>query len=156
MDDQDTRTLEEALDGERIVMLTTEDLRARPMSVQEVDGRDLWFLTDGSAGWVAGLRENQPVAATVSDPGDGVFVSLTGRAATTRDDDVLDRLWDPAMEAWFDGRDDPNLVALRITAEDGEYWDGPDTGIGRVVKGLTSVVTGEGRRIMGEQGDVAT
>ena len=92
----------------------------------------------------------------MSDPGDSTLVSLTGTANLSTDQQVLDELWNPALEAWFDGREDPNLVALHVEIDDGRYWEGPGTGAGRAVRGLAGIVTGEGRRTMGEQGDVVT
>lgn len=152
----DTRTLDDLLDGERIAMLVTPDQRARPMTVVDRDGSTLWFLTTREADWVAGLTEGDRVAVVVSDPGDSLFVSMTATAGTTTDQQVLDRLWNPAMKAWFDGRDDPDLVAVRAEVTDGEYWDGPATGVGRIVRGLAGVVSGSGDETMGGQGDVAT
>lgn len=152
----ETRTLEQALDGERIAMVVTHDHRARPMTVLEARGSTLWFLTDRTADWVAELGPAEPVTVTVSDLGDGVFVSLTGTVRTTDDRARLEALWNPAMQVWFDGPDDEKLIALQVEVTEGEYWDGPDSGIGAVARGLAGLVTGRGDRTMGEQGDVAT
>lgn len=148
------RSLDDLLDGERIAMFVTSDQRARPMTIVERDGSTLWFLTTREADWVARLAQGERVTVAVSDPGDSLYVSLTGTARTTTDRPVLDRLWNPVMKAWFDGREDPDLVAIEVTATDGEYWDGPGTGVGRVLRGLAGVVTGSGDETMGEQGDV--
>jgi general stress protein 26 len=154
--DQDTRTLDDVLEGDRISMLVTADQRARPMSIIDRDGDRLWFLTDRSADWVEALPESEYVAVVISDPDDSLYVSLTGQAGFTDDRETLERLWAKPMEAWFDGVDDPKLVALHVDVTDGEYWDGPDSGISRALRGIASVVTGEGRDKMGEQGDVTT
>jgi general stress protein 26 len=154
--DQDTRTLDDVLEGDRISMLVTADQRARPMSIIDRDGDRLWFLTDREAAWVKALPESEYVAVVISDPDDSLYVSLTGQAGFTDDRETLERLWAKPMEAWFDGVDDPKLVALHVDVTDGEYWDGPDSGISRAIRGIASVVTGEGRDKMGEQGDIAT
>lgn len=156
MQDQDTRSLDEVLDGEHISMVVTADQRARPMSIIDRDGDRLWFLTNREADWVQALPESEYVAVVISDPKDSLYVSLTGQAGFTDDRATLERLWAKPMEAWFDGVDDPKLVALHVDVTDGEYWDGPDTGISRAIRGIASVVTGEGRDKMGEQGDIAT
>ncbi len=152
----DARTLDDLLDGERTAMLVTADQRARPMSVITRDDDRLWFLTGRDAEWVEALEDGEFVAIVVVDPSDSVYLSLTGRATITDDGATLKRLWNPAMEAWFEGVDDPNLVALSVDVHEGEYWDGPGTGVGRALRGLASVVTGRGRALMGEQGDVVT
>jgi general stress protein 26 len=150
----DARSLEEVLDGERIAMFVTSDQRARPMTILAQDGASLWFLTDRTVEWVQALGDGERVTVAVSDPQDAVFVSLTGTAVLTTDQQRLDDLWHPSLEAWFDGREDPNLVALGVEVTEGEYWDGPGTGVGRALRGLAGVVTGDGRRTMGDQGDV--
>lgn len=156
MQDQDTRNLEEVLDGERTAMVVTADQRARPMTIIDRDEQRLWFLTSREADWVQALPESEYVAVVISDPKDSLYVSLTGQAGFTDDRRTLERLWAKPMEAWFDGVDDPKLIALHVDVTDGEYWDGPDSGLSRAVRGLAAVVTGEGRDKMGEQGDVAT
>jgi general stress protein 26 len=154
--DQDTRSLDELLEGERTAMVVTADQRARPMTIIDRDDQRLWFLTSREADWVQALPENEYIAVAISDVDDSLYVSLTGQAGFTDDRATLERLWAKPMEAWFDGVDDPKLVALYVDVTDGEYWDGPDTGLSRAVRGLASVITGEGRDKMGEQGDVAT
>jgi general stress protein 26 len=154
--DQDTRTLDEVLEGERVSMVVTADQRARPMSIAGRDGDRLWFLTDRQADWVKALPDSEYVAVVISDPHDSLYVSLTGQAGFSDEHETLERLWAKPMEAWFEGPDDPRLVALHVDVTDGEYWDGPDSGLSRAVRGIAAVVTGEGRDLMGEQGDVAT
>lgn len=151
-----TRTLDDLLDGERTAMLVTADQRARPMTIVERDDQVLWFLTTRSADWVQDLPEHEIVNLTVVDPGDSLYVSLTGRAATTTEVAVLERLWSPALTAWFDGAEDPDLIALSVEVSDGEYWDGPDSRIGRTLRLAAAAVTGGGPELLGDQGDVAT
>ncbi len=156
MADQDTRTLDEVLSGERIAMVVTADQRARPMTIIERDDDRLWFLTDRQADWVEALPESEYVAIVISDPNDALFVSLTGKAGFSEDRATLERLWSKPMEAWFDGVDDPRLIALSVDVTEGEYWDGPDSGVSRIVRGIASMVTGDGEDTMGDQGDVTT
>jgi general stress protein 26 len=150
----DARSLDEIMESGPITMLVTADQKARPMTVLEQDGSRLSFLTDRTTEWMEEMTENEQVAVVISDPDDHLFVSLTGTAHVSEDKDTLDELWSPALEAWFDGREDPNLVALHVDVHDGEYWDGPATGAGRALRGLAGIIAGDGRKTMGEQGDV--
>lgn len=156
MQDQDTRTLDDVLEGEPVSMVVTADQRARPMSIVGRDGDRLWFLADREADWVQALPESEYVAVVVCDPKDSLYVSLTGQAGFSDDRETLARLWAKPMEAWFEGPDDPKLVALHVDVSDGEYWDAPNSGVSRTVRGITAMVTGRDRDAMGEQGDVAT
>ena len=152
----DARALTDLLDGQRTAMLVTADQRARPMTILEVDGDRLWFLTTADAAWLQDLPEHEIVNVSVVDREDARYVSLTGRAATTTEAAVRERLWSPAMHAWFGGSDDPDLVALSVDVSDGEYWDGPDSGVGRTLRLAAAAVTGAGAKVMGARGDVAT
>jgi general stress protein 26 len=151
---EESRSLEDIFEEERIVMFVTSDQRARPMAVLDRDGETLWFLTSRATEWVSGLTQGEKVTLTVSDPKDSLFVSLTGSARTSTDRERIDALWSPMLEAWFEGRDDPNITALQVDVAEGEYWDGPGTGVGRALRGLAGQLIGDGRRTMGEQGPV--
>ena len=35
---------------------------------------------------------------------------------------MIDRLWNPFIAAWFDGKNDPKLVLLRFDPENAEVW----------------------------------
>lgn len=150
----DARSLDEIMQNGPVIMLVTADQKARPMTVLEHDGSRLSLLTDRTTAWMEEMTDNEQVAVVISDPDDSIFVSLTGTARVSENKETLDELWSPALEAWFDGREDPNLVALHVDVHDGEYWDGPGTGAGRALRGLAGIVTGDGRKTMGEQGDV--
>ena len=113
----DARSLDEIMESGPITMLVTADQKARPMTVLDQDGSRLSFLTDRTTEWMEDMTENEQVAVVISDPGDSIFVSLTGTARVSEDPETLDELWSPALQAWFDGRDDPNLVAVLLAEE---------------------------------------
>ena len=35
---------------------------------------------------------------------------------------MIDRLWNPFVAAWYNGKDDPKLALLRMNAEHAEVW----------------------------------
>ena len=51
-----------------------------------------------------------------------MFASIKGNLHVDNDRTVIDRLWNPFIAAWFEGKDDPNLVLLRLDAEQAEIW----------------------------------
>ena len=63
---------------------------------------------------------------------------------------------EPSAASLFEGPDDPDVVALSADVSEGEYGDGPDTTIGRIVGGIAGMATGEGSRTMGTQGSVTS
>jgi general stress protein 26 len=103
-------------------------LRARPMAVAEV-GADgcLWFVTDRHAGKMAEIGRDGQVAVTMQSS--TKFVSLSGRAIPVEDRAKAAALWKAEFQVWFPkGKDDPDLILVRVDATEGEYWDNSGTG----------------------------
>ncbi|MEX1024375.1 MAG: pyridoxamine 5'-phosphate oxidase family protein [Planctomycetota bacterium] len=148
-----TRTLEDAVEGLRFPMVTTSDLTSRPLTCVRAHDQHLWFLVDKTADWMKRIAIDPTVGLSFADPKSSDFVSVVGRAEAVHDREVLERLWNPAAEAWFNGVDDPKLAALRVDVEQGQYWDGPDSRIARTLAFARARATGN-TEAMGEAGDV--
>jgi len=113
----------------RIAMLTTQTatgaLRSRPMATHQLDpDGTMWFFTRDNSAKVAHIRQQPSVALSFSNPQSGVSVTTTGQAEVVKDQAKVDSLWDESLRDWFpEGKDDPTIVLLRITTQDGECWD---------------------------------
>lgn len=144
----DARTLDELVSEGDVVMLTTaaDGMLARPITVVGRDADRLSFLVSGSSGWVRMLEDSavEPVVGVgFADPDDSRYVALRARARVTHDRDRIDALWTPVAKAFFDGPEDPDLRALELEVDAGEWWDGPSTGVGRLVSLVKAAVTGD-------------
>lgn len=97
----------------------------RPMAVQEVDDRgDLWFLSASDSHKNAEIAENPAVRLFFQGSEHSGFLTLTGRAAVSRDRARIDALWTPILKVWFtEGKDDPRITVIRVRPEGGYYWD---------------------------------
>ena len=42
--------------------------------------------------------------------------------SVTHDPATIERLWNPFVAAWYEGKDDPKLTLLRLDAEHAEVW----------------------------------
>lgn len=149
------RSLADALDDLRFAMVATADAtgtwRARPLALAAVDGAVLSFLVSTEADWVAPLdASGSPTTVTFSDPTKNSYVAVQGSVQVLDDRARIEELWNPGAAAWFDGKDDPQVRVLAVTAAHGEYWDGPQGRIGQLLQ-LASAALG---RDAGEQGDV--
>ena len=51
-----------------------------------------------------------------------MFASIHGSLSISNDRAVIDRLWNPFIAAWFEGKDDPKLVLLRFDADHAQVW----------------------------------
>ncbi len=117
-----------------ICMLTTHDgerIRSRPMAAVVRRGEDaIYFLGDAHHHKDEEISENPNVGLAFADG--QKFVSVTGRAAVSRDKAKIKDLWGPAAKAWWDSPDDPNIRLLTVKPDDAEFWDGPGKIIGTI------------------------
>lgn len=114
---QSDRTLMLGLDG-------VEDGHVRPMTAQvEGDFGPIWVFTSTDNGLVKLVAENRRAIAAFTSKGHDLFASIKGELRIHQDRAVIDRLWNPFVAAWYPGgKDDPNLVLLRLDAERAEIW----------------------------------
>jgi general stress protein 26 len=100
----------------------TGELHGRPMAVADVsnDGT-LWFVTSVDSTKVLEVREDS--RALVSLQSSSQFVTMNGHLELVADRAKVDQIWKEAYRVWFDGQNDPELVLLRFTPFDAEYWD---------------------------------
>ncbi|WP_226015695.1 pyridoxamine 5'-phosphate oxidase family protein [Novosphingobium sp. FKTRR1] len=118
-------TFWKALESSPIVLLQLDDdaASAAPMVVQ-LDAHahhTVWFLTSKNSRFAA----VGPATATFASKGHDVFARITGVLTTETDRTRLDDLWNPAVAAWFPGgKDDPNLLLLRMNLGDAAIWSG--------------------------------
>lgn len=116
-----------SLKSDRTLMLGVdgvEDGHSRPMTAMvEGEGRGpIWFFT-GKPNAVAGhLGQPRRAIAAFTSKGHDLFASIHGDLVIDNDRAVIDRLWNPFIAAWFDGKDDPKLVLLRFDAEHAQVW----------------------------------
>jgi len=105
-----------------------EDLRARPMHiVQDKYDGTIWFYTKKSAEKVSEMQDKHRVCLTFCNHDDGVHVSLSGFAHLTQNKMLIDKYWNPFVEAWFDGgKDSDDVALLEIKVYKGEHWDSED------------------------------
>ncbi len=129
-------------------MLTTIDrglLRSRPMDTQqaEYDG-DLWFMTSSENHQVGEIMKDNRVNLSYASPENDTYVSVSGRAEFSTDQDKIAELWKPEHRVWFpEGMEDPNLILLKINVEQAEYWDTGSNTFTEIAGFLKAFATGE-------------
>ena len=114
------------LKSDRIVMLGidgAEDGHSRPMTaIVEHESGPIWFFTGKPNAVVENLRTGHRAIAAFSSKGHDLFASIHGTLSLSNDRAVIDRLWNPFIAAWFDGKEDPKLVLLRFDPEHAQIW----------------------------------
>ena len=145
----DLTKLFEKIKDVRIAMLTTfneqHQLHSRPMATikPDADG-SLLFLTDKESAKVYELQKDSQVNLNYGDPSSSVYASVTGRASTYRDQAKIDELWSEPFKAWFPkGKEDPNIMILKVEIQQAEYWDTPSSFLSQAYGYVRAVVTGQ-------------
>lgn len=116
-----------ALKSDRTMMLGldgVDDGHSRPMTAQfEGDaGGPIWFFASIDNALVQQLPQGRRAIAAFSAKGHDLFASIKGNLSVNTDRAVVERLWNPFVAAWYEGKDDPKLALLRLDAEHAEIW----------------------------------
>lgn len=127
---QDDRTLMLGLHG-------VDDDRTRPMTAQvdlaedadEEDGGPIYFFASRNEGVGQDLKDKARAIATFVSKGHGLFASIHGTLSEWNGRAVVDRLWNPFVDAWYkEGKDDPNLILIKFNATRAEIWESDGLG----------------------------
>lgn len=122
-----------------------------PMRAQldkDADGA-VWFFTATDNH----LSGGGDAMAQFAAKGHDLFACISGTLVRESDRNVLDKLWNNGIAAWYEGgKDDPKLVLLRFDLGDAEIWTA-DPGI----KGIFKLMTGMTMKgdELGEHAEVA-
>ena len=128
------------LQSDRTLMLGLEgvdDDRTRPMTAQvdlpdgadKDDGGPIYFFASKDEGIGQDLKSGARAVATFVAKGHGLFASIHGTLSPSSDKAVIDRLWNPFVDAWYkDGKDDPNMLLIKFNATRAEVWDADKIG----------------------------
>ena len=116
-----------ALKSDRTVMLGlsgVDEGHTRPMTaLAEHERGQIWFFTSTDNAIAENIgRENRAIV-TFASKGHDVFAAIHGTLSRTNDRTVIDRLWNPFIAAWYEGKDDPKLVLLKLEPESAEIWE---------------------------------
>jgi general stress protein 26 len=114
------------LQSDRTVMLGLvgeHESHTRPMTAQlEGTCGPIWFFTAKDSELVRQLITHNRAICTFASKGHDLFAAVHGTLSTHTDRAVVDRLWNPRVAAWYQGKNDPKLVLLRFDLDAGEIW----------------------------------
>jgi general stress protein 26 len=156
----DLRKLGELIDGIEVAMLTTHaadgSMVSRPLQTLEFDaGGELVFFTAADSRKIDELQANPDVNIAYANPGKQVYVSVRGATRIDRDRATIDALWSPVQKIFFpQGKDDPNLVVLRVRVRDAAYWESAGNFIARALD-FASGMLSKDPRDLGKHGTLS-
>lgn len=124
---------------------TGKAFSTRPMSAQQVDDEgNIWFLSDKASTKNMELKNDDHVQLLFNESKHSGFLSLYGKASVLYNKQKIEELWEPIIKTWFKGGvDDPNISVIKVTPEEGYYWDTKHGRIVALAKMLTSMVSGK-------------
>jgi len=133
----DLHKLGELVEDIDVAMMTTRaadgSMVSRPLQTLKLDDNgEFIFFTAAKSHKVDELTADSAVNLAYANPGKQRYVSVRGRARMDRDPDTINELWSLPQKIFFPkGKDDPNLMVLRIRVQDASYWEGASNFIAR-------------------------
>lgn len=117
---------------------------ARPMSTQQVDDQgNFWYLSSKESHKNQEIQQDPYVQLLFNTSAHSGFLTIYGRAEISFDKKKIEELWEPIVKTWFQGgKDDPDISVIKVTPEEGYYWDTKHNKLVSFAKMAASVVTG--------------
>lgn len=119
--------------------------RAVPMThnLEPEDG-NIWFLTAKGTEMAAAAEQGESCRYLVCDDANAIYAVVEGALAVSTDRAKLDEVWNAMASAWFEeGKQDPDLVLIRLRPAKAEVWLGPESGFKFLWSVAKAKVTGE-------------
>jgi general stress protein 26 len=147
-DQEAVKKMQELAKDETCLFSTIDEtggLDFRPMSTAAIgDDGHLWFFSDRRSHKDEQIDEHNKVYLLYSNSGKQNYMSVEGYATISRDQAIIDELWNPLVKAWFkEGKDDPNLTLIEVTPEKAHYWDTKHGKMISFLKIVASAVSGK-------------
>lgn len=116
---------------------------SRPMALQEVcDQGNLWFLSDITSEKDKEIQEDSAVELYFMNNSKYEYVFIKGNATISQDRALIEKYWSNFANAWFDGKDDPNISVIKVTPTDGYYYETKENKLIAMSKMLFAAATG--------------
>jgi len=113
----------------RAVMLgvPATGMHMQPMAPQAArEENAIWFYTRRSSDLVKAAGAGKAHLCLIGADHD-YHACLSGRLSMMHSRQHIDRFWSPVIAAWFDGKDDPDLIMLVFLPDDAQIWASSDS-----------------------------
>lgn len=128
-DTEAIKKLKELSEKAKICMFITNlhdpsPVNSRPMGLQECDLEgNLWFISDKQSGKNIQIEKDNNVQLYFMNNGDHEYLSIVGEAFIYDDKATIEDKWSNMANAWFNGKNDPNVSIIRVKPQEVYYWD---------------------------------
>ena len=119
-------------------------MHGRPMANSQVKRgfREIWFATSRSSAKVDELERDDRAFVGYTNTTGSKWAAVSGRVRAVDNRAKIRRLWEPMWKNWWTGPDDPELILLHFTPEQGEYWDSGNK-LAQLAKFAIGTITGK-------------
>jgi general stress protein 26 len=117
----------------------------RPMSSEKIDDEgNFWFLSSADSNKNKEIAESPSVQLVMQGSAHSDFLSINGKAEISKDKNKINELWDGIMKTWFtEGINDPRITVIKVTPENGYYWDTKHGQAVALAKMVAGAITGK-------------
>ena len=124
---------------------TGKPFATRPMAAEEIDDEgNLWFLSASDSHKNKEIQVDNNVQLLFQGSSYSDFMTLYGTAEISTDKQRIKELWDPTMKNWFtQGEDDPRITVIKVSPNEGYYWDTKNGMAVGMIKRAYGAVVGE-------------
>ncbi|MGJ8594091.1 MAG: pyridoxamine 5'-phosphate oxidase family protein [Aquaticitalea sp.] len=114
-----------------------------PMSTKKVDDQGvIWFLSNENSTHNQNIAKDANLHLIYANKGDMQFMNVYGSASISTDQNIIDELYGSGDDAWFDGKNDPNITAIAVTPTEAYYWDPKSNKLVTLVQMGIGAITG--------------
>lgn len=151
--------IKELAESARTCFFTTKsadgESHSRPMSLQEVDENGvLWFLSAIDSLKDQEIKNDDYVELYFMNNSSYEYTFIKGHAQVSQDKELIEKYWNSFANAWFDGKDDPQISVIGVKATDGYYYETKENKLVAMSKMLFAAVTGSKNEDGGIEGEL--
>lgn len=120
-------------------------IETRPMHTQQVDDDGcFWFMGSKENSSTEQIRKESKVQLMYAINDKAEFLSVEGKASLSTDKQKIEELWSSFAKTWFSGgKDDPNIILIKVDPDDAFYWDTQHGKWVSMIKIMVGAVTGK-------------
>lgn len=113
-----------ALRSDMTAMVGVPGVTPRPMTAQfDGERKAIYFFTAKDTDLAEHVKRRKKASLTYISKGHGLFATVEGTLGIDNDRQLIDRLWNRFVAAWFEnGKDDPKLCLLRFEPAEAQIW----------------------------------
>ncbi len=151
-DNQNREKLWKLIKDVRFTMIShttdTQEIHSQPMTMLNTEhmneNKNLYFILKDSNDLVKAINSGcNHIGLSFAEPADSVYVSMSAHAHISTDAALIEKLWNPWAENWFEGKTDPSVRVLVAEAISAEYWNVTDNKVTQLFKVLKGSLSGK-------------